>query len=91
MLRSLDFILRAVESWGKALRPGKTGQLCISEKLLQLATGWRNTGGCPHKLGERRQQERLEVRDAKNRLDVGQKEKARSCLAPEPSWDQGRY
>lgn len=39
MLRSLDFILRVVESWGKALRPGKTGQLCISEKLLQLATG----------------------------------------------------
>lgn len=39
MLRSRDFILRAAESWGKALRPEKTGQLCISEKLLQLATG----------------------------------------------------
>lgn len=44
MLRSLDLILRAVESWGKVGGQERLGQLCILENLLQLATGQRNTG-----------------------------------------------
>lgn len=44
MLRSLDFILRAVESWEKVGGQERLGQLCILENLLQLATGQRNTG-----------------------------------------------